>query len=144
MRVAAAFLADAANVREGTLGVLSGFINVFNRDQYPAPLNASLVVVVEYDELEARRGGGDRTFMARCEPAVGGEELFKLEGSFSVAGGKDAAGYVPMVFPLSEARIPMPGSYRIVFEGTGLERVDIRFYANSTTMPSLDDAEGDQ
>lgn len=79
-----------------------------------------------------------------ASPPSAAKSFFKLEGSFSVAGGKDAAGYVPMVFPLSEARIPMPGSYRIVFEGTGLERVDIRFYANSTTMPSLDDAEGDQ
>ena len=56
MKIAAAFLADAANVREGTLGVLSGFINTINRDEYPAPLGATLVVVVEYDENEARRG----------------------------------------------------------------------------------------
>lgn len=144
MRVAAAFLADAANVREGTLGVLSGFINTFNRQEYPAPLSASLVVVVEYDEIEARRSDQERAFTARCEPAVGGEELFNLEGTFSLGGGNDSAGYVPMVFGLSEARIPMPGSYRIVFEVTGLERVDIRFYANATTMPSLDDSEAQQ
>lgn len=138
MRVAAAFLADAANVREGTLGVLSGFINTINRQQYPAPLGATLVVVVEYDENEARRGDPERSFRARCEPAVGGQPLFNLEGNFSLGGGNDTFGYIPMIFSLTEAQIPEPGSYRIVFEGTGLERVDVRFYANSTEMPSLD------
>lgn len=139
MRVAAAFLADAANVREGTLGVLSGFINTINREEYPAPLGATLVVVVEYDENEARRGDPQRTFRARCEPAVGGGEIFSLEGTFSLGGGSDSFGYIPMVFALSEAKIPRPGSYRIIFEGVGLERVDVRFYANATSMPDLDD-----
>lgn len=141
MRVAAAFLADAANVREGTLGVLSGFINTFNRQQYPAPLSATLVVVVEYDEMESRRGGQERSFTARCEPAAGGTEIFNLQGNFNLAGGNDAAGYIPMIFPLAEAQIPAPGSYRIVFEGTGLERVDVRFYANATELPSLEEGE---
>ncbi|WP_053384283.1 DUF6941 family protein [Leucobacter celer] len=138
MRVAAAFLADAANVREGTLGVLSGFINTINREEFPAPLGATLVVVVEYDENEARRGDPERTFRARCEPAVGGGEIFSLEGNFSLGGGNDSFGYIPMVFQLADARIPMPGTYRIIFEGTGLERVDVRFYANATSMPDLD------
>lgn len=139
--MAAAFLADAANVREGTLGVLSGFINTINREEYPAPLKATLVVVVEYDEAEARRGDTQRSFTARCEPAVGGGELFKLEGNFSIGSANDSFGYVPMVFDLSGAQIPMPGTYRIVFEGTGLERVDVRFYANATSLPSLDEGE---
>ncbi|WP_053387617.1 DUF6941 family protein [Leucobacter japonicus] len=139
MRVAAAFLADAANVREGTLGVLSGFINTINRDEYPANLGATLVVVVEYDENEARRGDPERTFRARCEPTVGGGEIFNLEGTFSLGGGNDSFGYIPMVFPLNDAQVPSPGSYRIVFEGSGLERVDVRFYANATTLPSFDD-----
>ena len=140
MRVAAAFLADAANVREGTLGVLSGFINTVNRPEYPAPLGATLVVVVEYDEDEARRGDPRRAFRARCEPTVGGGEVFSLEGTFSLGGGDDSFGYIPMIIPLAEAQIPMAGTYRIVFEGDGLERVDVRFYANSTEMPSLDEA----
>ena len=139
MRVAAAFLADAANVREGTLGVLSGFINTINREEYPAPMGATLVVVVEYDENEARRGEQQRTFMARCEPAIGGANVFSLDGSFTLGASNDSFGYVPMVFNLQEAEIPMAGSYRIIFEGTGLERVDVRFYANSTNMPDLGD-----
>mgnify|MGYP003466909484 FL=1 len=139
MKIAAAFLADAANVREGTLGVLSGFINTINRDEYPAPLGATLVVVVEYDENEARRGDPERTFRARCEPAGGGAEVFSLEGTFSLGGGNDSFGYIPMVFALSDAQVPMPGSFRIVFEGTGLERVDVRFYANATTMPDFEE-----
>lgn len=141
MKIAAAFLADAANIREGTLGVLSGFINTINREEFPASLGATLVVVVEYDENEARRGDPERTFRARCEPAVGGGEIFSLEGTFSLGGGNDSFGYIPMVFPLTEAQIPMPGSYRIVFEGTGLERVDVRFYANPTSMPDIEDPE---
>lgn len=139
MKIAAAFLADAANVREGTLGVLSGFINTINRDEYPAPLGATLVVVVEYDENEARRGDPERTFRARCEPSVGGAEVFSLEGKFSLGGGNDSFGYIPMVFSLADAQVPMPGSYRIIFEGTGLERVDVRFYANATTMPDFEE-----
>ncbi|QIM15966.1 hypothetical protein G7067_05295 [Leucobacter insecticola] len=139
MKIAAAFLADAANVREGTLGVLSGFINTINREAYPAALGATLVVVVEYDENEARRGDPERTFRARCEPAVGGGEVFSLEGTFSLGGGNDSFGYIPMVFSLTDAQVPMPGSYRIIFEGSGLERVDVRFYANSTTMPDFEE-----
>jgi len=97
------------------------------------------VVVVEYDENEARRGDPERAFRARCEPAIGGGELFNLEGTFSLGGGNDSFGYIPMVFQLAEAQIPYPGSYRIIFEGTGLERVDVRFYANATSLPSLED-----
>lgn len=137
MRVAAAFLADAANVREGTLGVLSGFINTINREEYPAPLGAVFVVVVEYDENEARRGEQQRTFRARCEPAVGGAEIFNLDGTFSLGSASDAFGYIPMVFSLQEVEVPMTGSYRIIFEGEGLERVDVRFYANAINMPDL-------
>lgn len=140
MKIAAAFLADAANVREGTLSVLSGFINTINRESYPSKLGATLVVVVEYDETEARRGDHERTFRGRCEPGAGGAEVFSFEGSFSLGGGSDSFGYIPMLFELADAQVPMPGSYRIVFEGIGLERVDVRFYANSTSMPSLDDA----
>lgn len=139
MRVAAAFLADAANVREGTLGVLSGFINTINRETFPAPLGATFVVVVEYDEDEGRRGDPDRTFRVRCEPTVGGAEVFGIEGTFALGGGNDSFGYIPMVFPMAEAQIPRPGSYRIVFEGTGLERVNVRFYANATSLPELTD-----
>lgn len=139
MRVAAAFLADAANVREGTLGVLSGFINTINREEFPAPLGAALVVVVEYDENEARRGEQHRTFRARCEPAVGGAEIFNLDGTFSLGTTSDSFGYIPMVFALQEVEVPMTGSYRIIFEGEGLERVDVRFYANATTLPEIDD-----
>ena len=138
MRVAAAFLADAANVREGTVSVLSGFINNINREKFPAPLKASLVVVVEYDDDEARRGSPERSFRARCEPTLGGTELFNIEGKFSLGSGSDSYGYVPMVFSLHDAKIPMPGSYRIVFEGDGLERTDVRFYANSTSLPPID------
>ncbi|WP_427869619.1 DUF6941 family protein [Leucobacter luti] len=140
MRVAAAFLADAANVREGTLGVLSGFINTINRAEYPAKLGASLVVVVEYDEDEARRGNAERSFRARCEPAVGGGEIFAVDGTFSLGGSSDSFGYIPMIFDLQEAQVPMAGTYRIIFEGTGLERVDVRFYANSTSMPDIEAA----
>lgn len=139
MRVAAAFLADAANVREGTVSVLSGFINSINREQYPAPLKASLVVVVEYDDDEARRGSPERNFRARCESTFGGGELFKIEGKFTLGGGNDAYGYVPMVFSLHDAKIPQAGSYRIVFEGDGLERTDVRFYANATSLPPIDE-----
>ncbi|MFV0435504.1 MAG: DUF6941 family protein [Leucobacter sp.] len=139
MKVAAAFLADAANVREGTLGVLSGFINTINRAEYPAELGVSFVVVVEYDEDEARRGTTERHFRARCEPSVGGAELFNVDGSFTLGEASDASGYVPMVFDISEAVIPEPGSYRIVFEGDGLARIDVRLYANSTEMPSLEE-----
>lgn len=138
MRVAAAFLADAANTREGTLSVLSGFINTITRDEYPAKLGATLVVVVEYDEDEARRGDPERTFRARCEPTVGGSEVFSLEGNVSLGGGNDSFGYIPMIFQLADAQVPMPGTYRIIFEGAGLERVDVRFYANASTMPGLD------
>lgn len=146
MRVAAAFLADAANVREGTLGVLSGFINTITRDEFPARLGAVLVVVVEYDENEARRGEQQRTFRARCEPTVGGGEIFNLDGTFSLGTSSDSFGYIPMVFALQELEIPMAGSYRIVFEGEGLERVDVRFYANPSTLPEFErdlDLDGD-
>lgn len=139
MRVAAAFLADAANVREGTLGVLSGFINSINREEFPAPLGASLVVVVEYDESEARRGEQQRNFSARCEPSLGGAEIFNIDGQFSLGQSNDNFGYIPMVFALQEVEIPMTGSYRIIFEGEGLERIDVRFYANATSMPDIGD-----
>ena len=139
MRVAAAFLADAANLREGTLSVLSGFINTINREEFPAALGATLVVVVEYDEIEARRGEQHRTFKAWCEPAAGGGEIFSIDGTFSLSHASDSFGYIPMVIPLHEAVVPMTGSYRITFEGQGLERVDVRFYANATTLPDLNE-----
>ena len=73
MRLAIGTLADAANVREGTLSLLSAGINVLERGECPAPLGASLALLLEipaqhaFDEIRV-----DVTVRA-LKPALTGE-----------------------------------------------------------------------
>lgn len=138
MKVVAAFLADAANVRENTLNVLSGFINTLNREEFPAPMGCVFVVCIEYDEIEARRGVTDHQFRIECEDAVTGETIFGLNGGFTLRPAGDSIGTLPLLFNIADATVRTPGSYRMVFTSEGLAHTIVRFYVNPISLPSLD------
>ena len=55
MRLAMAILADAANIREGMLNVLSAGVSEMWRKDFPAPFGAVLPLLIELDEKELKR-----------------------------------------------------------------------------------------
>ena len=52
MRLAMAILADAANVREGMLNVLSAGVSEMWRKDFPAPFGAVLPLLIELDQKD--------------------------------------------------------------------------------------------
>lgn len=132
MRIKSVFLAEAANVREGTLGVLSGFLNHFARSEFPATLGCVLVAVMSADPLLdalPREIQFRLTYGLKEEEA---ETVF-MEGSISVQAGGDRVAYLPIIFGLADAPLPAAGHYELILEIAGMvERLD--FYADDLTV----------
>ena len=118
MRVAIAVLADAANVREGTLSILSAGINTTWRPEYPALLQAVLALLIEIPqedqidsfelEVSFRRLDGGST-----DPLPIGSAKVESEGITD--GGP--ANVVPLVLGLEGFEIPAAGSYQFELYG---------------------------
>jgi hypothetical protein len=78
-----AFLADAAETVNGKLYVMGGGITILWRNQFPAPLDVSLVVAFHYNAAEA---GGQRELKLEVNDADGKNILPPLQAQFAPAG----------------------------------------------------------
>lgn len=126
MKITTVFLADSANVREGTLNVLSGFVNRLHKSAFPAPLGVTLVAVAEFSAEEAGSPSASAEFSFACRLVSDEQQVFGGEGR--VEGGTDDGmpGYLPMAFDISGLAVPAPGSYDLEFL-LGNERASIQF-----------------
>jgi hypothetical protein len=113
MNVAAAFLCDAATVREGLLHVLGGGVTRLWRDEFPAPMNVAIALLLELDRSELGRPH-------QLEMAVMDEDggsVATVQGGFqfppqpSLEFGENAV--IPFTVPLHEAAVPKVGPYSI-------------------------------
>lgn len=117
VRFPVATLCDAANVREGTISILSGGITRLWRSQFPCQMGVGLALMCEYDPAIFQRPSEIRV---RIEDADGGmlhEASMVLPGQplpDSVDPGESVS--VPLVLSLREAPLERPGRYRIVVD----------------------------
>jgi hypothetical protein len=111
MKVASAFLCDAATVREGLLHVLGGGITRLWREEVPAPMGVAVALLLEVDRSELGRPH-------QLEMVVMGEdggEVAKVQGGFQsppnphLEFGENAL--LPIQVPLHGAAVPTYGQY---------------------------------
>lgn len=135
MKLSLVMLADHGSVREGTLGVLGGFVNQLWRNEFPAAMGVDLVAVAMTSPEERAAGGASDTFRFWCEEPGVEEPLF--EGRGEISSGFDAGmeSYFPMIFDLRNAQLPKPGRYQINFQLSDGEVLNYAFYAD--TPPSV-------
>lgn len=131
MRVAIATLADAANVREGLLSILSGLITQLNRDSYPSPMLAQVVLALEFSEDEARTGD-DFAILVKIEDLSNdGASIAEIEGRVGVNPGSESRGnaYLPLVLDTSNVQVPAPGPYQVRVRADKAAEVVFGFHA---------------
>lgn len=132
-RVASALLCDAATVREGLLHILGAGITRLHRNEFPAPMQVTLVVQVVLSPLEVvyphdvsavlQSEDGEVVVQANghLEP---GEPNALLEPGESVI--------LPLVINLTNVVVPVPGGYSIEVGVDGVHQTSLTFRAVST------------
>jgi hypothetical protein len=131
MRVAAAILSNAAEVRDSLLFVLGGGANRIHRDTYPAPLGAVLALTLEIENRDYGRDFGllievtdsRKASVAKVEGTI---EPSRDVGETVVRGLK---GYASAVVNLSRVSIPRKGVYRLAISIGGRPAASITFLA---------------
>jgi len=136
MKLSTLMLADHAEIREGTLAVLSGYINQLQRDSYPSLLRVYFVAVTEADSEEIRIGTVNSQFEFWCERRGQTEAILRGSGSVEAHLSGSRGGYFPMVFDLSLVEVPEPGEYVLWFSIDGLKAGSYTFYAD--TAPAME------
>jgi hypothetical protein len=126
---AIAILCDAATVREGLLHLLGGGITHLGRSAFPSPLDLTLAVQVEMDELEARQSHrltvtlvDDQGVALSSAQAVWGSAVEVAPGA--VPG---TPVVIPMALPLHSMTLPAPGAYRIRLGLDNIDEFELRF-----------------
>ena len=127
MRLAMAILADAANIREGMLNVLSAGVSEMWRKDFPAPFGAVLPLLIELDEkddfevlvIEAHlmhRGGDGRD-----------EQIGVMSGQIKRQGEPGPTTNVPSVLGWGDVMLPRPGEYYVRVNVGGVVWTDVPF-----------------
>lgn len=119
MQVAAAFLCDFAEVREGLLFALGGGITRLWRDAFPASMEASLALLLELHQTE----GATQHQLQVLVQGEDGQRVGEVKAAFQMGAAEVDVGenlLLPIVLDLRTARLPAPGSYavEIVIDGT--------------------------
>lgn len=119
MQVAAAFLCDFAEVREGLLFALGGGITRLWRDAFPASMEASLALLLELHQTE----GATQHHLQVLVQGEDGQRVGEVKAAFQMGAAEVDVGenlLLPIVLDLRTARLPAPGSYavEIVIDGT--------------------------
>src|SRR5690625_2998602 len=109
MKLATAFLADAANVREGMLSVLSGFVNQIQRPEYPAALGVTLVIVVEL-EPAGEEANSLIQLSFQLHKDLDGSEIAASAAELEIKGDMLRRGFIPITLPLHDLEIPDAGT----------------------------------
>jgi hypothetical protein len=141
MKVAAAFLCDAATVREGLLHVLGGGVTRLWIDEFPAPMNVAVALLLELDRSELGRPHQlDMTVMDED-----GGTIASVQGGFqfppnpSLAFGENAL--IPFTVPLHLAAVPKLGQYSISVQIDNVLHSRLMFAVRPTSdrLPSRSD-----
>lgn len=113
MRLALAALADAANVREGMLNVLSVGISEMWRPEFPSPLGAVLPVLIELTEQDQFEVLSVEARLMQRVPGGSDLQIASLAGQIRRQGEPQPVAYVPSVLRWGDATLPEPGEYYV-------------------------------
>lgn len=137
IRIGAAFLCDAASIRDGLLFVLGGGITLIVRPSYPAPLDSTLAVVL-YAALPVNEVT-DYVLEGELRSVDTGEkvEIFKLEGNVVLGMPGEHASNV--IIPLNPIGLAEPGNYALELRLDGGEPFAVPFTAVASAVVGLEE-----
>jgi hypothetical protein len=119
VRIQAAFLCDAANVRDGMLSVLSVGVTRLYRPTLPAPFGVALAALLEVPQDGA---GIPHQIQAIISDAAGGQ-VAQAMGAVQIGQSpriEPGENYiVPVVIPLQAVAVPAYGRYTVTFSVDG-------------------------
>lgn len=130
MRLAMAALADAANVREGMLNVLSAGVSEMWRPEFPSPLGVVLPLLIEVTEADRFEALKIEARLMQKQPDGNDVQLAALAGEIRRRGEPQGIAYVPTVLRWGNAMVPAPGDYYIHVEAAQAIWTDIPFTAH--------------
>lgn len=128
MRVTTVMLADAATVREGLLHVLGGGINRLVRDPLPAPLGATLAMLLQPDDAADLARTHDLEITIQHTRSEGKSPVARALMTLSKAA--SAPGTLPpvaLVVPIQSVPIVEIGDHKITVSVDGSEVATIEF-----------------
>lgn len=137
IRITSAMLADAATMREGLLHVLGGGISLLSRPNYPAPIGASLALLLEARDIDLSGQPVELDIVAKSEEADHAQ-LFEAKVSALIMpppGGERILNF-PVAIDLTQAGIPAPGLYKIVISLNGRQETELYFEGKQVEMGS--------
>jgi hypothetical protein len=129
MQLVAAMLADAAQIRDGTLFILGGGFGRLRVRTFPAPFARQVVLLLEFHPSEAGRDFELRVALADAdgrviEPHV---QCLRPERPESLDPGEMIV--VPVVVGLGDAPLDAPGRYSVDIGVNGEHRQSLSFVA---------------
>lgn len=129
MQVTAAFLCDAASVREGLLHVLGGGITRLWRQEFPGPLGVSVALLLELHRQELDRPH-ELNIIVMGED---GQQVAEVKGGFQAPASPNLEVHerqlIPMTLDLRAAEVPAAGAYTVDISIDGEHRRSLRFSA---------------
>lgn len=125
-----ALLCDAVTVRDSLLHILGGGVTRLWRDEYPAPMDIQLALLISLSPAEAMTK--PQNIQVRIL-GVDGQEIGGLTGTFGVDKGPDSLPgeelHLPVALSLRPIGLPGPGPYTLAILINGHEMRSLSFVA---------------
>lgn len=127
MRLAMAILADAANIREGMLNVLSAGVSEMWRKDFPAPFGAVLPLLIELDEKDDFEVLVVEAHLMHRGDDGRDEQIGVMSGQIKRQGEPGPTTNVPSVLGWGDVMLPGPGEYYVRVNVGGVVWTDVPF-----------------
>lgn len=141
MRLAMAAFADAANVREDTMSVLSAGVNEILRPAYPAPMGLTLALMLEFYPEDDDEQIEVRVTVKQVPGSEDVKPVLSLRAELQLTGPRDGIMYVPMPLDLRNRQIPSAGRYEVEIAISGMDIVTLSFVAHQLDSEREDEKE---
>lgn len=134
MRIAMAVLADAVNVREGMISLLSAGVTSLNRDSFPAPFGVELALMLELEKSDLERDATADISVTIADEH--GTELALIEGEVGWTASETWPAYAPTPVDLTGLSLPAPGRYEVRIRVGDLEEIVLHASAIHMSPPA--------
>lgn len=128
MRIAIAVLADAINVRERMINILSAGVTTVVHPEFPAPLGVDLALMVELEESDVAQDGAAQIVITVLDPQ--GEHVARVTGEMTWTAGEAWPQYIPAPVSLRDVPLPKPGRYSVVVGLSDQQEITLSLKAN--------------
>lgn len=125
-----ATLADAVNVRENTMSVLSAGINEILRTEYPAPMGVAVALMLEIAPSDPADAIVIDVEVLRVPQSVDEKPVVGVRGELNVSAPRTAVVYAPIPFDFRGQLVPSAGNYEVAVRVADLDPVKLTFTAH--------------